>query len=256
MANTYAANFGDVIKHAVLCEVVKAENPGRYIESHGGRLQYDLGGLDPGPGGVWDFLTYAAHSGSLAGSAYTELVTSTCGSVDTPGVYLGSIAIADALLRPGAEVIAFEFVESSADSLRSGLSARGRPATVTVSDGLAGVCEISREGDLVLIDPFEVHARDGSLSAAEAFAAVAKRNVAVLLWYAIYEPTDSSAWVDDVTSDLSWHRRVVGGSSIGGLAGCGFVGANLSPASVAAATTIIDDLAAALAPVRPGLRVD
>lgn len=41
VANTYAANFGDVVKHAVLCEVIVRERPRRYLESHGGRLGYD-----------------------------------------------------------------------------------------------------------------------------------------------------------------------------------------------------------------------
>ncbi len=55
VAKTYAANFGDVVKHAVLCEVIVRERPRRYLESHGGRLSYELADLVPGPGGVWDF---------------------------------------------------------------------------------------------------------------------------------------------------------------------------------------------------------
>ena len=46
----------------------------------------------------------------------------------------------------------------------------GRSATVEVADGLTGVCERARPGDLVLLDPFDVHDRGGACSSVEAFA--------------------------------------------------------------------------------------
>ena len=48
MANDYASNFGDVVKHAVLGAAIENERPVRYLESHGGRLDYDLAELTPG----------------------------------------------------------------------------------------------------------------------------------------------------------------------------------------------------------------
>ena len=48
MANEYASNFGDVVKHAVLGAAIENERPVRYLESHGGRLDYDLAELTPG----------------------------------------------------------------------------------------------------------------------------------------------------------------------------------------------------------------
>ncbi len=85
VANTYAANFGDVVKHAVLCEVVVRERPPRYLESHGGRLVYDLSGLEPGPGGVWDFLEVASDHDDLNGSTYAELLRREAGTRHDPG---------------------------------------------------------------------------------------------------------------------------------------------------------------------------
>jgi 23S rRNA A2030 N6-methylase RlmJ len=257
MANTYAANFGDVVKHAVLCEVLVRERPRRYLESHGGRLDYALGDIDPGPGGVWDFLELGSGVGLLDGSEYGRLIAGAAGTPENPGTYPGSIALADAALPAGAEIVAFELVEASAGSLRDGLAARGRPAEVIVGDGLAGVCEIAEKGDLVLLDPFDVHARGETLSAAEAFAALASRGLAVVLWYAIYEPTETDGWISEVTSGIeNWAVRIVGDTSLGGLAGCGFLGANLSPGSEATATAIVGAVAGALVSVRPGLRVE
>ena len=94
MANTYAANFGDVVKHAVLCEVILRERPQRYLESHGGRLVYDLAALTPGPGGVWDFLDVASGHDTLNRSIYAELIRRQAGTRLLPGKYPGSIALA------------------------------------------------------------------------------------------------------------------------------------------------------------------
>jgi hypothetical protein len=100
--------------------------------------------------------------------------------------------------------------------------------------------------------------RGDELTAAEAFTLLASRGVPTLLWYAVYDPTESSAWVSEATDGLTsdpWHCRLVGDSSEGGLAGCGVLAAHLSPASVAAATAVAIELARAFAVVRPGLRL-
>lgn len=68
MANIYAADFGDVVKHSVLCEVLVREQPARYLESHGGRLDYDLADVEPSPGGVWDFIELSVEFDSLVAS--------------------------------------------------------------------------------------------------------------------------------------------------------------------------------------------
>ena len=96
VANTSAANFGDVVKHAVLCEVIVCERPLRYLESHGGRLGHELADLVPGPGGVWDFLEVAPDHDVLNRSAYAASLRRDAGPRDDPGSYPGSIlAIAE-----------------------------------------------------------------------------------------------------------------------------------------------------------------
>ena len=259
MSNTYAANFGDVVKHAVLCEVVVRERPPRYLESHGGRLVYDLAGLEPGPGGVWDFLELVSDDDDLNGSTYAELIRRDAGTRHDPGRYLGSIALAAERLPAGSDIVAFELVPASATELAEGLAAMGRSATVEVADGLTGVCERARPGDLVLLDPFHVHERGDAFSSVEAFAVLATRGVSTILWYAIYDPLESDEWIADSigsTVPRGWSARVVGDATEGGLAGCGFLTAHLSSESEAAAGSIVEALARALSPVRPGLRIE
>lgn len=258
VANTYAANFGDVVKHAVLCEVVVGERPRRYLESHGGRLFYDLAGLEPGPGGVWDFLELADDH-DLSGFVYAGLIRSAAGTRHDPGKYPGSIALAAERLPAESDVVAFELVPASATELAEGLAAMGRSATVEVADGLTGVCERARPGDLVLLDPFHVHERGEAFSSVEAFAVLAARGVSTILWYAIYDPSESDEWISDSipgTVAPGWSARLVGDTTLGGLAGCGFLTAHLSSKSEAAARSTVEALARALSRVRPGLRVE
>jgi 23S rRNA (adenine2030-N6)-methyltransferase len=259
VANTYAANFGDVVKHAVLCEVIVRERPRRYLESHGGRLNYALADLVPGPGGVWDFLEVASDHDVLNNSAYAEALRREAGTRNDPGRYPGSIALAAQLLSAESDVVAFELVAASATELSDGLAEMGRPATVEVADGLTGVCVLARSGDLVLLDPFHVHERGDAFNSAEAFSVLATRGVSTMLWYAIYDPSESDEWIADTipsTIARGWSARLVGASSEGGLAGCGFLTAHLSAESETAAGSVVEALARALSRVRTGLRVD
>jgi 23S rRNA A2030 N6-methylase RlmJ len=228
------------------------------MESHGGRLGYDLAGLVPGPGGVWDFLDVASDHDALHGSAYAESVRREAGNRHAPGSYPGSIALAAQQLPAESEVVAFEMVPASATELSEGLAAMRRPATVEVADGLTGVCELARSGDLVLLDPFHVHERGDAFSSVEAFSVLAAREVSTILWYAIYDPSESDEWLaDSIPSTVvrGWSARLVGESAEGGLAGCGFLTAHLSAESESAAASIVEALSRALSPVRPGLRV-
>ena len=156
VANTYAANFGDVVKHGVLCEAVAREPPMRYLESHGGRLDYDLAEIEPGPGASGTSSTSAPDYDQLDECTYVQLIRRSVGTRQRPGTYPGSIALAAALLPAKSEVVAFELVPRSATDLADGLAAIGRSATVQVADGLSRVCELARPGDLVLLDPFHV----------------------------------------------------------------------------------------------------
>ena len=117
MANIYAANFGDVVKHCVLAEALTRERPTRYLESHAGRFDYALSDLDPGPGGVWDFVEASAGQADLGSSTYARAILDLVGQPGRPGRYPGSIDLADALLPPGVEIVAYELVSSSAANL-------------------------------------------------------------------------------------------------------------------------------------------
>jgi 23S rRNA A2030 N6-methylase RlmJ len=258
MANDYASNFGDVVKHTVLGAAIEDERPTRYMESHGGRLDYDLAGLVPGRGGVWDFLEVSAQNPALEASAYAKLLRRLAGTADEPGVYPGSVALADALLPKGTEVLAFDLVESSAASMRDGLAIRGRPATVTVGDGLQGVVSMARQGDLVLLDPFQVtDAGPAGLNSVDVFAVLAERSVATLLWYGLFQPSEPIDWTQDVRGRLErplWRVEFSCRDAAAGLAGCGVLAANLAERTETELTRLASDLGHALQTKVAGLR--
>lgn len=131
----------------------------------------------------------------LNSSAYAESLRSEIGTRSDPGRYPGSIALGAQLLPAESDVVAFELVAASATELSERLAAMGRPATVEVAAGLTGVCELVLFVDLVLLDPFHVHERGNAFSSAEAFSVLATRGVSTILWYAIYDPSESDEWI-------------------------------------------------------------
>lgn len=186
------------------------------------------------------------------------MLRSLAGTADEPGIYPGSVALADALLPKGAEVLAFDLVDSSAVSLREGLAARGRPATVTVGDGIQGVLDAATQDDLVLLDPFHVTDADGAgPSSVDAFAVLADRRVATLLWYGLFQTNEPIHWTQDVRTRLErplWRAEFSCGDTDAGLAGCGMLGANLAERTEAELTRLAFDLGHALATKVVGVR--
>lgn len=238
MANKYPANLGDVLKHLLLCEALEAVSPTRYIESHGGALQYPLAGVETGAAGVWDFVQMATPPNTaIAECAYTRVIGAVVGTPEAPGEYPGSIAYADALLPPDRAIVVAELETDSGDQLRRQLEAVGRPHEVVIGrDGLELAIDVAEAGDLVLIDPFSVHNQlaAGSPTSLDAFEHLASRGVMTLLWYPLTRPHTRLTWPQDVRDKLGldlWRAEVRSPGGSAGLAGCGLIAANL-PAEV------------------------
>ena len=259
MANDFASNFGDVVKHCLLAEAVACERPARYLESHGGRIDYELGTLTPGRGGVWDFIAVAAAHPGLQDARYLQLLHRMAGTPDAPGTYPGSVSVADAQLSPEATVFAFDLVATSGASVREALASRGRPAVVTIGDGIQGVLDHAAAGDLVLLDPFQVTDAGGTgPDSAGAFAALADRGIATLLWYGVFDLDAQLDWPQDVRRSAGtplWRVEYSCGDDEAGLTGCGVLAANLGPETERVLTRVAEALGEALTAKIPALRV-
>ena len=235
MANTHPANLGDVLKHLMLCEALAA-GPQMYIESHAGAYSYDLADVaDPGPGGIWDFARMAAADPVLADSAYARIALSQAGTSDNPGTYLGSVALADELLAPGASITAAETNRSTADALNDALARSGRPIQVMGQpfEGQDVVARTAGPGTLALIDPFDVHETSAlGTSSIDAFCSAAQQGAATYLWYPLIEPEQGTPWVQEVLvpagiQPLQLEIRYP--EKAAGLWGCGLIAIGIPP---------------------------
>ncbi len=75
MANVHYARIGDVWKHLPLAEILSAERPGRYWESHAGSSTYPLTRSPERDYGVFLFLEREGRSSALKGSRPEEGVS-------------------------------------------------------------------------------------------------------------------------------------------------------------------------------------
>ena len=189
--NHHFGNVGDVLKHLVLMHIADATTPSRYLETHAGCFHYALAERSgPIPGGVWDFLNGASANELLAESSYGQLLGEIAGTPNRPGVYPGSMRCVWEACGKGCEYVASDLDPAARESLKSELSQRAARFHVGNGDGVDMVLESAKRGDLVLIDPFTSESASPKYraSADHAFALLAERGAAVLMWRAFRQP--------------------------------------------------------------------
>jgi 23S rRNA (adenine2030-N6)-methyltransferase len=192
----HAGNHGDVLKHAVLTEIIlhllEKPSPFFVLDTHAGIGAYDLAASEPGRTGEWE-----EGIGKIFGSPdpaltpYLDIVRrlNPDGSLRH---YPGSPAVVDAMTRPEDRLVLCELHPEDAAELRRW--ARGRPAvSVHARDGYEGLGAFlpPREGrGLVVLDPpYEVPDEFDRL--AQAVLTDGKRWPAGrwLVWYPIKDRT-------------------------------------------------------------------
>jgi 23S rRNA A2030 N6-methylase RlmJ len=89
VANPFFGRIGDVWKHLILLEVLNAERPSRYFESHAGSAMYPLTHSADSDFGVYGFLDRARRSCLLASSQYVKLLSRLPNDGEYPTQYPG-----------------------------------------------------------------------------------------------------------------------------------------------------------------------
>jgi 23S rRNA (adenine2030-N6)-methyltransferase len=236
----HAGNFADVFKHALLARLLvalrKKEKPFCYLDTHAGIGRYDLGHrwaqknreFEGGIGRLWE----RSDAPALL-APYLEAVRA-----ENPhgalGVYPGSPAIAQRLLRADDRMVLCELNEKDKDALRKNF-ARERRAGVHLLDGFQAVKAFlpprERRG-LMLMDPsFD---RKGEYArVVEALGEAQRRfaNGVFAFWYPLMEPPALRAFeraVKDraVPSILQLELWVHPADWIADLRGCGMLVVN------------------------------
>jgi 23S rRNA (adenine2030-N6)-methyltransferase len=198
----HAGNFADVVKHAVLCRVLVhlREKPGafRVIDTHAGAGVYDLAGPDAsltqewrgGIGRLRDVEFDAEVRALLA--PYLDAVAAR-NRGDTPGVYPGSPALAQSLLRPQDRLIACELEPKAAAAL-AGLVRGDKRCKVVAIDGwtalTAYVPPKERRGVVLIDPPFEQPGEFNRLALGLAAAHRKWPTGCYLLWYPIKDKAE------------------------------------------------------------------
>lgn len=203
----HAGNFADVMKHAVLTRILAhlaaKPAPFRYIETHAGSGAYDLSGTRAEATGEWRrgigrvlAADFAAPVRDLV-APYLDIVGPAVRSA--PPYYVGSPAIAAALLRPQDKMLLCELHPEAHESLEA-MAGADRRAKVVAIDGYVGlkafVPPVERRG-LVLIDPpFEDPQEFARLGSALDLAWRKWRTGIFMAWYPVKDAAVAGDFVN------------------------------------------------------------
>ncbi len=266
MGNRHHANIGDVWKHLALAQILHAEQPGRYWESHAGDAVYTLAADPVRDYGLLQFLHAGGDVPLVKESVYYRLALRFVGN--EPALYGGSPALALSLL--GGSDTDFLFCDTDADSIMNirmmapKLGVPPERLRLVHGDGaeaLASMAQAARAEDvaesLAFLDPQDALAHgDSQPSALQLFGTLSGMGVQTVLWYGYGAEADQRAFhtslaaqlkaerLDPVTHNL-WigeirlrHVQAFRDDFHAGVLGCGLLCANLSRSSVGLCTQL------------------
>jgi 23S rRNA (adenine2030-N6)-methyltransferase len=204
----HAGNFADVLKHAILAEVLVhlalKDSPFRYIDTHAGRGVYRLDAPEAVRGGEWQDgigrLRERALPSPLADflAPYLGAVAALAAERGGEAVYPGSPEIARHLTRPQDRLILCERQPEEAEALRAAMPRDRRVKTVAI-DGWqalrAFVPPPERRGIVLVDPPFEEPNELARLAAGLTEAHRKWPTGIYLLWYPIKDPLVSDAFL-------------------------------------------------------------
>lgn len=210
MANRHFGKLADVWKHLVLAEVVAAERPASFYDTHAGHAVYAMTTDAERRYGVLGFLDLAPGDPTLATSSYLRLLERhTHGSAELTEYPAGPML---SMLQMGASCT-YRFCDVDPEStanVRRAATRLGLESHVHVveGDGMTAVDEALAAAQdarraLVYIDPFDHRAAGPSgLSALDLCRKAADLGAAIVHWYG-YDRAERRRWLFDVLVDLS-----------------------------------------------------
>lgn len=241
MANRHFANFGDVWKHLPLAEVLRLRPARQYWETHAGSARYQLTDSQTRRHGALRFLSAAPTDPDLSASEYLDALHA------TPGIYLGSSALAKRLLGANCRYVLCDLDRASAASLRAMGEESSVELRVVEGDGIstiraeAAVCNVPAADVLVHIDPYDPFERTtpNALTSIELAGELAASGYRLFYWYG-YESAYDRGWAKAAISMRAPRADVWCGDMLvpspfvfpdrPGVWGCGIVMANMTRA--------------------------
>ena len=206
---THFAKQPDVLKHLILCEVLRNEAPQVYVETNSACAIYSMTQTPEQQYGIYHFLEKADDDKSLKDSIYYQLENPEM----TKGNYLGSPALAMNVLEKQAKRFVFFDLEKSAlENVGTYAKQVGLSASVEMhhADSSRGTIELLPSlpsSSFIHIDPYEIDKKGTSgLTYLDILIEATQLGMKCLLWYGFMTQHDKSHLNSYITTRLEEAR--------------------------------------------------
>lgn len=202
---THFAKQPDVLKHLILCEVLKNETPQVYVETNSACAIYPMTQTPEQQYGIYHFLEKADEVPSLKDSVYYQLESGEMAK----GNYLGSPALAmNVLGKQAKRFVFFDLEKSALENVGAYAKQIGLSPFVEMhhADSSRGTIELLPSlpaSSFIHIDPYEIDKKgDSGVTYLDVLIQATLLGMKCLLWYGFMTGDDKASLDNYITSSL------------------------------------------------------
>ena len=202
---THFAKQPDVLKHLILCEVLKNETPQIYVETNSACAIYPMTQTPEQQYGIYHFLEKADEVPSLKDSVYYQLESGEMAK----GNYLGSPALAmNVLGKQAKRFVFFDLEKSALENVGTYAQQIGLSPFVEIyhADSSRGTIELLPSlptSSFIHIDPYEIDKKgDSGVTYLDVLIQATLLGMKCLLWYGFMTGDDKASLDNYITSSL------------------------------------------------------
>ena len=202
---THFAKQPDVLKHLILCEVLKNETPQIYVETNSACAIYPMTQTPEQQYGIYHFLEKADEVPSLKDSVYYQLESGEMAKEN----YLGSPALAmNVLGKQAKRFVFFDLEKSALENVGTYAKQIGLSASVEIhhADSSRGTIELLPSlptSSFIHIDPYEIDKKgDSGVTYLDVLIQATLLGMKCLLWYGFMTGDDKASLDNYITSSL------------------------------------------------------
>lgn len=202
---THFAKQPDVLKHLILCEVLKNETPQVYVETNSACAIYPMTQTPEQQYGIYHFLEKADEVPSLKDSVYYQQESGEMAK----GNYLGSPALAmNVLGKQAKRFVFFDLEKSALENVGTYAKQIRLSASVEIhhADSSRGTIELLPSlptSSFIHIDPYEIDKKgDSGITYLDVLIQATLLGMKCLLWYGFMTGDDKASLDNYITSSL------------------------------------------------------
>lgn len=202
---THFAKQPDVLKHLILCKVLKNETPQVYVETNSACAIYPMTQPPEQQYGIYHFLEKADEVPSLKDSVYYQLESGEMAK----GNYLGSPALAmNVLGKQAKRFVFFDLEKSALENVGTYAQQIGLSPFVEIyhADSSRGTIELLPSlptSSFIHIDPYEIDKKGNSgVTYLDVLIQATLLGMKCLLWYGFMTGDDKASLDNYITSSL------------------------------------------------------